>query len=389
MKIPIAKPYFGDEEREAVLKPLETGWVVQGPYVKRFEDEIARFTRSTHARATSSCTTALHLSLLACGVKPGDEVILPSFTFVATANAVRYTGADPVLVDIDLGTFAIDPELAARAVTERTRALIPVHMFGLPADMDPLLALAEEHDLAVVEDAACGLGGFYKNKHAGTMGDAGCLSFHPRKSITTGEGGMVLTSSEELASRIETMRDHGAEVSDLARHASGVSLLPEYNTLGFNYRMTDIQGALGVAQMGKVDYILRRRGELARRYDKALSELPWLRTPLTPEGRRHGYQSYVCTFAPSDPEGLDLSGLETMARERMRLMSHLEGKGISVRQGTHAVHALGYYRELVGGDLWACPNSLKAERLTLALPLYPQLEDGEQDSVIEALRDWS
>jgi perosamine synthetase len=389
MKIPITKPFFGREEREAVVKPLETGWVVQGPYVKEFEDRVAAFSGASFARATSSCTTALHLALLACGVKPGDEVILPSFTFVASANSVRYAGAEPVLVDIDLATFNLDPEAVRAALTDRTAAVMPVHMFGLPADMDPLLRLAAERGLIVVEDAACALGGFYKGRHAGTMGAAGCLSFHPRKPITTGEGGMVLTGSEEVARVVEILRDHGADASDLQRHASGVALLPSYDVLGFNYRMTDLQGAVGVAQMGKIDEILRRRRELAKRYDRELADLAWLRTPSVPEGSRHGYQSYVCTFAPSAVESMDRSSLESAADERLRLMGYLEANGVSVRQGTHAVHTLGYYKNTVGaGDPWACPNSLKADRLTLAIPLYPGMSEAEQGRVIEVLHNW-
>ncbi len=388
MKIPIAKPYFGKEEREAIVKPLETGWVVQGPYVKEFEDKVAAFTGAACAKATSSCTTALHLALLACGVKPGDQVVLPSFTFVASANAVRYAGAEPVFADVDLRTYNVDTTKLEAAITDRTTALLPVHLFGLCADMDPILALAGERGLAVVEDAACALGGFYKGRHAGVMGDAGCLSFHPRKSITTGEGGMVLSSNPDLAPRIEVMRDHGAEVTDLKRHATGATLLPEYNTLGFNYRMTDFQGAVGVAQMGKIDYILSKRAELAGRYDDGLADLPWLRTPAVPGSRKHGYQSYVCLFAPSEPEGADSKALDKMGGDRTRLMGYLEENGISVRQGTHAVHALGYYRESAGGEVPSCPNSLIAERLTLALPLFPQLESSQQDRIIEILRGW-
>jgi perosamine synthetase len=389
MKIPITKPFFGREEREAVVKPLETGWVVQGPYVKEFEDRVAAFAGAPFARATSSCTTALHLALLASGVKPGDEVILPSFTFVASANAVRYAGAEPVLVDIDLDTFDLDLDAVRAALTDRTAAVMPVHMFGLPADMDPLLELAYERGLTVVEDAACALGGFYKGRHAGTMGAAGCLSFHPRKPITTGEGGMVLTGSERVAREVEILRDHGADASDLQRHASGVALLPSYDVLGFNYRMTDLQGAVGVAQMGKIDEILGRRRALAGRYDRELADIEWLRTPVVPEGRRHGYQSYVCTFAPSSVEEMDRRLLESASAERLRLMGHLESNGVSVRQGTHAVHTLGYYKNAAGGgDPWACPNSLKADRLTLAIPLYPDMSEADQDRVIEVLHNW-
>jgi len=390
MRIPITKPFFDEAEREAVLKPLETGWVVQGPYVKSFEDSVAEFTGAAYARATSSCTTALHLALIACGVGPGDEVVVPSFTFVATANAVKYTGAEPVFADIDLRTFAIDPKSAAGAVTARTKAVVPVQLFGLCADMDAVLDAARERGLRVVEDAACGIGATYKGKHAGTLGDAGCLSFHPRKSVTTGEGGMVITGSAEIARAVEILRDHGAEASDLKRHEAGVSLLPEYNVLGFNYRMTDLQGAVGAAQMRKLPWILQRRRELARRYSEVLAELPWLAAPVTPADREHGFQSYVCLYVGDMGDDAYEAGpsqagaVQRAAQERMRLMAYLEGKGISVRQGTHAVHTLGAYRD----DDWAYPKSFVADRLSLALPLYPQMSEQEQDYVIEALRGW-
>jgi dTDP-4-amino-4,6-dideoxygalactose transaminase len=388
MKIPITKPFYGDEEREAVLKPLETGWLVQGPHVKAFERAVCEFTGAAHARATTSCTTALHLALVALGVGPGDEVVLPSFTFVASANAVKYAGATPVFADIDLDTFAMNPGSAEEAVTGRTKALMPVHMFGLPADMDPILDLAGRRGLAVVEDAACGMGGFYKGAHAGTMGDAGCLSFHPRKSITTGEGGMVLTNSGEVAAAVEMMRDHGADASDLKRHVEGVAVLPEYNVLGYNYRMTDLQGALGVAQMGKLEFILGRRRELAARYTESLADLDWIQPPVTPEGREHGCQSYVCLFSPSNAGGLDRRTVEKLAAGRLSFMAYLEKNGISVRQGTHAVHTLGYYSDAAGHDEWAKPNSFAADKLSLALPLYPQMTAEEQDYVIAVLRDW-
>jgi dTDP-4-amino-4,6-dideoxygalactose transaminase len=387
VRIPITKPFFGEEEKRAIVKPLETGWVVQGPYVKEFESSVARFTGAEYARATSSCTTALHLALIACGIKPGDEVILPSFTFVASANAVEYMGAKPVFTDIDLAGFNIDASRIPGVLTERTKAIVPVHLFGLCADMDPILEIARRNDLAVIEDSACAIGAFYKGPHAGSMGNAGCLSFHPRKSITTGEGGMVLTNDEALARSVEIMRDHGGEMSDADRHADGVPLLPAYNTLGFNYRMTDFQGAVGVEQMKKLDHILRRKRELASRYDERLRDVSWLVTPSVPDGYEHGYQAYVCLYAP-EPIGPDhgREALERMHRERNEIMAELGAAGISTRQGTHAVHNLDYYKKKYGLKEDACPNSLAAELLTLALPLYPGMTDKDQDAVIDSIR---
>jgi len=383
MKIPITKPFFDKREQDALMEPLTSGWVVQGPKVKEFEEAVRSYTGVNYARATTSCTTALHLALIACGVGKGDEVILPSFTFVASANVVEYVGAKPVFVDIDIDTFNIDLSKIEDSITECTKAIMPVHLFGLCADMDRILEVASIHHLRVIEDAACAIGSYYKEKHAGTMGDASCLSFHPRKSITTGEGGMVLTNNTEIGHRVEILRDHGAEVSDLARHEGKSSLLPEYNTLGYNYRMTDLQGALGVAQMQKLPYILKRKQVLAERYTESLGGLELLQRPTVPNGYVHGYQAYVCLFSPCPPEGITPTQLEEVRRKRDDFMQQLDHAGIATRQGTHAVHALGYYRRRYNLVPWDFPKAWVAENLTIALPLYPGMTIAEQDYVIE------
>ncbi len=282
MKVPITRPWFDDQEASAVAAVLESGWVSQGPRVEEFEATFAAYVGARYAVATSSCTTALHLALIAGGVRPGDEVLVPTFTFVATANAVEYCGARPVFVDVDLETFNIDPALIEAKITARTRAIIPVHLFGLPADMDPILEIAERHALVVIEDAACGVGSRYHDRHVGTVGLAGCFSFHPRKIITTGEGGMLVTDDAALAARVRSLRSHGAEVSDLERHAGNGTRLPAFSEVGFNYRMTDVQAAIGLAQMAKLEGVLDSRSELARRYDAALQGVPGLRIPRVP-----------------------------------------------------------------------------------------------------------
>jgi len=386
MKIPITKPYFDDAEKQALIEPLNSGWVVQGPKVKGFEEAVRRFSGAAHARATTSCTTALHLALVAAGIGPGDEVIVPAFTFVATANAVEYLGAKPIFVDIDLSTFNIAPSQIEPAVTPRTKAILPVHLFGLCCEMKTVLEAAAKYHLRVIEDAACAIGGFYQGMHAGTMGDAGCLSFHPRKSITTGEGGMVLTNDADIARRVEILRDHGAEMSDLARHEGKGLLLPEYNTLGYNYRMTDLQGALGCVQMEKLPAILERKRILASRYNDALAHLKWLQPPVIPDGYDHGYQSYVCLFQPEPLSDMTSERLSKLHNQRNNLMDKLNQQGVSTRQGTHAVHALGYYRKKYNLKPWDFPHSWAAEHLTLALPLYPLMTDQEQTFVCDALR---
>jgi len=384
MKIPITKPYFDEEEKRAVLEPLNSGWVVQGPQVAEFERLIADYTHIPHTLATSSCTTALHLVLSAWGIGPGDEVLVPAFTFVATANVVESLRARPVFVDIDLQTYNIDVKYIEERITPRTKAIIPVSLFGLSADMAPIMEIAKRHNLKVLEDAACAMGAWYHGYHAGALADAGALSFHPRKAITTGEGGMVLTKDAELAQRIRSLRDHGATLSDLQRHQSKYGfLMPDYDEVGYNYRMTDLQGALGVAQAKKLAFIMERRRAIARVYDSALAELGWLVTPYTPEDYKHGYQSYVCLFRPEEPT---LANVERLNAMRNTLMARLEEVGIATRQGTLAVPMLGYYRRTYGFQPADFPKAWIADQLTLALPLYVQMTETEQDYVISELR---
>lgn len=382
VRIPISKPFFGDEERAALLKPLDTGWVVQGPFVAEFEAKFNAYTGSRHSAAASSCTTAMHLAVAALGLKPGDEVIVPAFTWVATANVVEYMGATPIFCDIDLTTFNIDVAQMAALVTPRTVGIIPVHLFGLCADMTAVMALAARHKLWVIEDAACGFGARIDGRHAGTFGEFGCFSFHPRKAITTGEGGMVTASDDELDRKVRSLRDHGATRSDFARHnASASYLLPEYNMVGYNYRMTDIQGALGSAQMDRAASLLAERQRQARIYDERLAGLPWLRTPVTPAAYEHGYQSYVCLFAPETP---GLGNAERLSEQRNALMSVLEDQGIATRQGTHAPVLTGYYSGKYNLTAAGFPNAYFAEKLSLSLPIYAQLTDDEQDYVCQA-----
>lgn len=385
MKIPISKPYFGDEERALVLEPIETGWVVQGPKVAEFERRFAAYAGTPFALATTSCTTALHLALVALGVGPGDEVIVPALTWVATANVVEMQGARPVFVDVELDTFNLDPARLAAAMTPRTKVILPVSLFGISAPMTPILELARRSGLKVVEDAACAVGAWYHGQHAGTLADIGCFSFHPRKAITTGEGGMLITADEDCAGRVQSLRDHGASKSDLARHLGARAyLLPDFEMVGYNYRMTDLQGALGVAQMGRLEWALEQRTRLARRYDEAIEGLGWLRPPVVPPGCRHGYQAYVGLFRPEAPT---VANVERLHRQRNALMDRLEAAGIATRPGTHAVHLLGLYRDKYGLRPEDFPNAYLADRLTLALPLYAQMTDEEQAYVVTHLAD--
>ncbi|MBI3741888.1 MAG: DegT/DnrJ/EryC1/StrS family aminotransferase [Chloroflexi bacterium] len=383
MRIPITKPFFGAEELRAIQIPLETGWVVQGPKVAEFERRFAKYSGASFALATTSCTSALHLAMVALGVGPGDEVIIPSFTWVATANVVEMQGARPVIVDIDLRDFNIAVDQIERAITARTKVIMPVSLFGVSAPMQPILEVARQHGLKVVEDAACATGAWYDGHHAGTLADIGCFSFHPRKAITTGEGGLLITQDAGIAKCVQSLRDHGASKSDLAWHESAHSYqLPDFDMVGYNYRMTDLQGSLDVAQMERLEWILEQRTKRAQRYDQFLKEIEWLRPQALPSNCKHGYQSYVCLLHTQTPTLLNWQRLHA---QRNALMDALEAAGIATRPGTHAVHLLGFYREKYEIQPEDFPNALFADKLTLTLPLYAQMTDEEQDYVITHL----
>jgi dTDP-4-amino-4,6-dideoxygalactose transaminase len=373
--IAISLPSTGDAEWQAVREPLTSGWLTQGPKVAAFEKAFATRHGVPHALATTSCTTALHLILAAMEIGPGDEVIVPAFTWVATANAVLYCGATPVFADIDPVSFNLDPAEVARRVTSRTRAIIAVHLFGLCADMDAIAAAAP--GVPIIEDAACAAGSAYRGRHAGALGLAAAFSFHPRKSITTGEGGMVTTRDAALAERVNCLRNHGASISEEQRHAGPRPyLLAEFNLLGFNYRMTDLQGAVGLVQLQSLDRFIAERAQWAEYYRRELAGLGWLRMPEAPTGDVHGWQSFVCRVDES-----------RLGAPRNDIMQRLQDDwGISTRPGTHAVHMLGLYRERMGladGDF---PHARDADRFSLAIPLHNRMSPDDYVYVVEALR---
>lgn len=391
MNIPITKTIFGEEEKNAIVKPLKTGWVVQGPYVAKFQELFASFTKAAYAHATSNCTTALHLGLEAMGIGSGDKVIVPSFTYVASANAVEYTGAEVLFCDINLKTFNIDETKLEKLIQSdpAIKAIMPVNLFGLCANMPHIMDLARKYNLKVIEDSACGFDGWIGDRHSGTFGDCGCFSFHPRKSICTGEGGMLITDNEEIANKVSQLKDHGASKSDLQRHKEkGGSLLPDFTMRGYNYRMTDMQGALGVCQMEKKEYIMDGRRSVAQQYDKALQIFPELIPPYTPKNYKHGYQSYVCLFT----DGEDISSLTKEQIDRLNIkrnifMDKLEAKKIATRQGTHAVHSLSYYKTKNNFQDDDFLMSYAADRLSIALPLYAGMNAQEFDYVISNIKE--
>lgn len=371
----ITRPSFTEEEQRAVCDTLASGWVSQGPRVFAFEKAFAVYAGTKFAAAVNSCTAALHLALIALGIRPGDEVIVPDFTFVATANAVEYVGARPILVDVDPNTFNLDIGELERTITPHTRAIIPVHLFGLCADMQAIQSVAERHGLKVVEDAACAVGATWNGGKAGTFGDAGCFSFHPRKILVTGEGGMVTTNDEHVYQTCVALRNHGATISDLERHLDPDGfLLPGYPMLGYNYRMTDIQAAIGMVQLRRLEEMISQRLKYVERYDAALAGLEGVRLPTTPPHTRHTYQSYVIRLLEGGRERRN-----TIARTLLRA-------GIKVRPGTHAVHRLQYYRERYGLKDHAFPNASLADDTAIALPLYRDLGTDRQDYVIEKVR---
>ena len=381
MNIPIARTNLLDSEIHSVLDPLKSGWLVQGPKVKKFEEQWSDFTGAQHSIALTSCTSGLHLSLAAYGFGPGDEAIVPAFTWISTANVVEHLGGKVVFCDIDLKTFNIDIDQIESKINERTKAILPVHLFGFPADMDPILALAKKHSLVVVEDAACGFGSKYKEKHVGNFGDTGCFSFHPRKAITTGEGGMVTTNDDELAEKIRRLRDHGAAMTDLQRHLGARPyLLADHPDAGYNQRMTDLQAALGSAQMDRAQDIVFERQYLAKKYDEAFAELNWLRKPIKNSDYEHGYQRYPCLFMPNK---ISVSSVNYINAKRNEWMDDLQKIGISTRPATHAVHMLSFYKEKYNLCPIDFPNSYFADQSSISLPLFHGMKEEEQDFVIE------
>jgi len=372
--IQISLPDTGEEEWQAIREPLMSGWLTQGPKVAAFERAFAAQHQVQHALASTSCTTALHLILAAMEIGSGDEVIVPAFTWVATANVVLYCRATPVFVDVDPWTFNLDPAQIAARVTSRTKAIIAVHLFGLCADMDAIAAAVA--GIPIIEDAACAAGSGYKGRAAGSLGLAGAFSFHPRKSVTTGEGGMVTTNDSKLAEVVNMLRNHGGSLSEEQRHhGPRPYLLADFNLLGYNYRMTDLQGAVGLVQLAKLDRYIEERQRWAGYYTRELAGIPWLRTPSVPQGYRHGWQSYVCYVD------------ETRApMPRNALMEALLARGINTRPGTHAVHMLGYYRRRFGLTADQFPGARDCDRFSMAIPLHNRMSAEDYAHVVSVLR---
>jgi dTDP-4-amino-4,6-dideoxygalactose transaminase len=369
--VAFAKPCLGPEEAEAARAAVESGWIMQGPRVAEFERVFAKYCETDHAVAVSNCTTALHLALVVLGVGPGDEVICPSMSFIATANAIAYTGATPVFADIDPLTFNLDPEAAEAAITPRTKVIMPVHQLGLPFDIDKITALGMKRGVKILEDAACAIGSRYKGRPVGGHSEMACFSFHPRKVITTGEGGMITTNNAAYAERLRLLRQHGMNAGVAERHSARQVVIEEYVCLGYNYRMTDIQAAIGCEQMKKLDWMMARRRELAARYAAALADHPWLRAPHVPDYAEPTFQSYAVTLTEQAP------------MTRNQLMQFLLDRGVASRRGVMLAHCEpAYASHRRPRDLAA---SERASASSLLLPLHPQMSHAGQDVVTSTL----
>lgn len=381
MKIPIARTSLLESEVNSVLEPLNSGWLVQGPKVKEFEDKWCDFTGAKHSIAVTSCTSALHLSLAAMDFGPEDEAIVPAFTWISTANVIEHLGGKVIFCDIDLETFNLDLDKLDSLITNKTKAILPVHLFGLPADMHRILDLTARKDIKVIEDAACGFGSRINETHVGNFGDTGCFSFHPRKAITTGEGGMVTTNDKSIAEKIRRLRDHGAEMSDLQRHLGPKPfLLADHPDAGYNQRMTDIQAALGSAQMDRANEIVSERQRLANNYNQAFSNLEWLQIPKFSNQIDHGYQSYPCLFKPNE---IKKDTIPKLNKERNKWMEDLQDNGISTRPATHAVHMLSYYKKRYHLNSEDFLNAFAANDCSISLPLFHGMTEEEQEYIIE------
>jgi len=369
----LTHPDFDASEVEALRQCLDSGWVTQGPLTQRFERLVAERHRANHALATTSCTAALHLATTALELGPGSEVVVPAFTWVTSAHCAEYVGARAVFADVEPGTFNLDPKAFEAAVTPRTKAVVVVHLFGLSADMDAISAVARRHGLAVIEDAACAIGASHRGVPVGAIGDVGCFSFHPRKIVTTGEGGMVVTNRADLAERIQSLRNHGASPPspDCDGHPYSMA---DFEVLGFNLRLSDIQAAVGVAQLAKLDRLLADRRRRAAGYGERLRAMADLALPPAPESAPgHTYQSYVVRL------------LEGGVARRNLVMATLHADGIATRPGTHAVHRLGYYARRYGLRAEDFPNAAACEDTTITLPLFPGMGEADLDRVVEAL----
>jgi len=376
-RIPIARPVLGEEEAAAARRAILSGWVTQGPEVAAFEQEFASAVGAAHACAVSSCTTALHLALLACGVSEGDEVVTVSHSFIATANAIRYCGATPVFVDIDPQTFNLDPQRLEAAIGATTRAILAVHQLGMPSDLERILAIANRHGIPVIEDAACAIGSEIRwqggwQRIGRPHGSVACFSFHPRKLLSTGDGGMLTTNDAAMDAQFRLLRQHGMSVPDTVRHAASQVIAENYPVLGFNYRLTDIQAAIGREQLKRLPDIVARRRALAARYTLHLRGVAGLQLPFEPDWARSNWQTYA---------------VRVPATHQRAIMQTLLDSGIATRRGVMNAHREAAYPPSTWRAAGTLDQSEAAQQSAIALPLFHDLTEADQDRVIACLRE--
>jgi len=367
--IPIAKPYLTKKEAKAAYETILSGWITQGPRVAEFEQKFADYTGAKYSVAVSNCTTALHLSMIVAGVGTGDEVICPSMSYIATANSIKYVGAKPVFAEIDPTNYNLDIQDVEKRITAKTKAILLVHQIGMPADIDAFKDLAVKYNLKLIEDAACAAGSSYKGKKIGSHSELVCFSFHPRKVISTGDGGMITTSNEAYYNRLKLLRQHGMSVNDRTRHESSKLIFEDHLEVGYNYRLTDIQASVGIKQLEKLDWLIAKRRKIASRYHKAFKGIPGIQLPREKKGFFSNYQSYSIYLKDECPQN------------RNEIMQKMLDAGISTRRGIMTTHRETAYKEEYAG--LSLPVSEKACDRSIILPLFVPMKDDDIEKVIE------